>query len=226
MQACGIGGHGPDRATLATVQTTEQNAPEPPSPRAVLDALLEGNARLAGNAPTGPRRDPARRAALTSGQAPRAAVLGCADSRVPVELLLDQGFGDVFVIRNAGQILDRTVQASLEYAITQLGVSVVLVLGHESCGAVGAAVADLTGADPLPGAMPALVEGVRGHLDPEHPAEGAVERHVGATVAALLRDSELARAAVETGDLLVAGGVYGLEEARVRLLEDPGITGA
>lgn len=114
--------------------TTSQNAQD------VWEELLAGNTRFVEDKVTSPHRDTARRHEIVSGQAPIAAVLACSDSRVPVELLFDAGFGDIFVIRNAGGCVDSTVAASVEYAVDGLGVPLVVVLSHESCGAIGAAV--------------------------------------------------------------------------------------
>lgn len=102
--------------------------------------LKAGNERFATDAAVTPHRDPARRAELTQGQNPVAAVLACSDSRVPVELLFDAGFGDIFVIRTAGGCVDDAVAASVDFAVDALGVPLVVVLSHESCGAIGAAI--------------------------------------------------------------------------------------
>ena len=105
-----------------------------------LDQLQAGNQRFVAGASQHPHCSPARRAELTGGQSPFATVITCADSRVPVELLFDQGLGDVFVIRVAGNIADDAVLGSIEYASLHLGVNLVVVMGHQSCGAVNAAV--------------------------------------------------------------------------------------
>lgn len=194
------------------------NAPDPasrPTPSQALSSLLEGNQRFADGRPQRPHQDGEHRRALAEGQQPHAVVLACSDSRVSVEILLDQGFGDLFVVRTAGHVLDRSVVASVEFAVAQLGVSVALVLGHESCGAVAAAQRYLADGHDLPGAMPALVDGVRDHLDPEDPARDAVARHVRGTIADLLEDSALVRTAQADGLLTVAGGVYGLADGRI-----------
>lgn len=107
--------------------------------REVWADLLAGNERFAAGTATGPRRDPARRDELVSGQHPTAVVLACSDSRVPVELLFDAGLGDIFVVRTAGGCIDSAVAASVEYAVAGLGVPLVVSLSHESCGAIGAA---------------------------------------------------------------------------------------
>lgn len=136
-----------------------------------------------------------------------------------VEILLDQGFGDLFVVRTAGHVLDRSVMASVEFAVAQLGVSVALVLGHESCGAVAAAQRYLVDGHDLPGSMPALVEGVRDHLDATDPSRDAVARHVRGTIEELCTGSTLVRTAQDDGLLTVVGGVYGLEDGRITLVD-------
>lgn len=124
-----------DRSASAGPSTT----PDDRTPQSVLQQLLDGNDRFVQGKALRPHQDRDRLSSLTQGQAPKAVVLACSDSRVPVELLFDQGFGDVFVIRTAGEIVDMSVLASLEFAVEGLGVSLVVVLGHESCGAVKAA---------------------------------------------------------------------------------------
>lgn len=110
---------------------------EPDDPWARLAA---GNARFAAGLPGHPRQDPAYRRGLAAGQEPFACVLGCADSRVPPEILFDQGLGDLFTVRAVGEVLDDAVVGSIEYAVEHLGVRTVVVLGHSACGAVRAAI--------------------------------------------------------------------------------------
>ena len=106
-----------------------------------LQQLKDGNTRHAAAVHRHPHRDAVRRADLVSGQKPWAAILGCSDSRVPPEIVFDQGLGDLFVVRTAGHVCDATVTASLGYAVQHLRVSLVVVLGHCGCGAVNAAIA-------------------------------------------------------------------------------------
>ena len=106
------------------------------SPDAVLKALLVGNERFVAGTATHPHAGYARRSELAKGQHPVAAVVGCADSRVPPELLFDQGLGDLFVVRVAGNVAEPGVIGSVEYAAEHLGTPLVVVLGHEGCGAV------------------------------------------------------------------------------------------
>lgn len=107
-----------------------------------LKKLENGNARYAAYQMKHPNTDKKRRVALTKGQHPFAVIVTCSDSRVAPEIIFDQGLGDLFVIRNAGNVLDEHVMGSIEYAVHHLGVNLVLILGHEACGAVGAAMKD------------------------------------------------------------------------------------
>ncbi|WP_299036752.1 carbonic anhydrase [uncultured Pseudokineococcus sp.] len=183
-------------------------------------ALLGANARWAqGRSGADESRSPLRRAAFVGSQAPVAAVLGCSDSRVPVELVLDQGVGDLFVVRTAGHALDTTVLGSLEYAVGQLGVGLVVVLGHEGCGALAAAGAVLDGAPRPPGALGEVVDallpavrdarrrGARTPLEVTH-------HHAGAT-AQLLQRSALLGAAHERGAVEVVAASYSLSTGLV-----------
>ncbi len=111
------------------------------NPMQALHQLVVGNQRHAQGAHCHPHQGTQRRADLVAGQRPWAAVLGCSDSRVPPEIVFDQGLGDLFVVRTAGHVCDATVTASLGYAVHHLGVSLVVVLGHSRCGAVNAAIA-------------------------------------------------------------------------------------
>ncbi|MGT2424981.1 carbonic anhydrase [Amnibacterium kyonggiense] len=180
--------------------------------------LAEGNERFVADRPEHPRQDAHRRAELAGGQAPVAAVLGCSDSRVAAEVLFDQGLGDLFVIRNAGQVASPSVLASIEYAVAVLGVALVVVLAHDRCGAVQAAIDAEQPDAPL---LPPLIEA---HVDRIRPAVRSApstdpfavgESHLEATVAALLAQSELLAAAVADGSVDVVGANYRLAEGRV-----------
>lgn len=109
------------------------------TPQQAWDLMQQGNERFMAQQADHPRQDGERRGLGEHGQNPHAVVLACSDSRVPVEIVFDQGLGDVFVIRTAGEITDLSVLASLEFAVDSLGVPLVVVLGHEKCGAVAAA---------------------------------------------------------------------------------------
>ncbi|MDO5644435.1 MAG: carbonic anhydrase [Dermabacter sp.] len=194
-----------------------------------LRALEDGNARFVAGTPERPHQDAAYRASLAAGQHPFAVVFGCSDSRVSAELLFDQGFGDLFVIRTAGHVADDAVTASIEFAVDHLGVSALVVLGHEDCGAVGACVADIDGASPLPGRLPILIERIRPHLEAgavgstsdDHSAHvrAGVHAHVRCSVEDILRDSAIVRRAHAAGKLQVAGAVYSLASGEVTLTD-------
>jgi carbonic anhydrase len=131
-----------------------------------LERLLAGNARFVIGTPEHPRRDEARRAEQAGGQTPVAAVLSCSDSRVPPEIVFDQGIGDLFVVRIAGNTAaDDITLGSLEFAIAVLGCPLLLVLGHEECGAVKAAVDSVVHGKEVHGHLAALVRPIVGAVE-------------------------------------------------------------
>lgn len=145
--------------------------PSPASPDEALAALMEGNRRFVAGRPTAPHRDMARVREVAPKQTPFAAVLACADSRVPVEILFDQGFGDVFVCRAAGNIATPEIIGSLEFGTAVLGAQVLIVLGHTACGAVQAASGN--------GAVPGQISSLYAHIRPAvQRAGGNVERAI------------------------------------------------
>lgn len=188
-----------------------------------LERLIEGNRRYAEGRSVHPGRDPGRRAEVADGQDPFAVVVGCSDSRVPPEILFDQGVGDLFVIRTAGNILDEIGMGSVEYAVLHLGVRLVVVLGHSRCGAVGAA---LDGGKPggrLDSVIEALeetVSSVRGIALDEHDA--ASRRNVHVTVERLGNDEPSIRNLVEKEGLEIVGAYYDLDTGRVELTTGKG----
>jgi carbonic anhydrase len=180
---------------------------------AAFQELLEGNQRFATNRLTSVDHDlTILKAHTINKQEPFAAVLACADSRVPVELIFDQTIGHIFVTRVAGNIATPEIVASLEYAVAVLGVKVLLVLGHTSCGALKAAMEN----DPVPGQIPALyqylrqaVEQSRGNLD------SAIEDNAMNQAELLRTSSGVVRDAVSAGNLKVRAGIYDLETGYV-----------
>ena len=177
------------------------------TPAQAWQRLLEGNQRFAAGKSRAPHRSLDRVHELADHQNPFAAILSCSDSRVPVELVFDQGFGDLFVVRNAGNVAAPQEFASLEYGVGVLGAKVLLVLGHSSCGAVKAAISG----KPVPGQISVLYQ----HIRPAVDAGGSdVAKVVSANVrvqADLLKQSSTVIAElVNDGKLQVAGGVYDL----------------
>jgi carbonic anhydrase len=200
------------------------------TPVTAWKTLKEGNERFVAGRPEHPNQSVERRASLTAGQKPTAIVFGCADSRVAAELLLDQGLGDVFVVRTAGQAIDSAVLGSIEYAVTALDVPLIVVLGHTGCGAVKAAVGALDD-----GAIPAgfvrdVVERVApsilmGRRDGLSRVDEFEERHVRETVAQLMARSTAIAERVAAGTLAIAGVTYQLADGRAVLVDHVGDIG-
>lgn len=196
---------------------TSTRGPLSSDPRtAAWTRLQEGNRRwAAGSTDAAPARSPQRRADLLLGQNPFAMVLACADSRVPAELVFDQGLGDLFVVRTAGHAVDDTVLGSLEYAVAVLGVDLVVVLGHQGCGAVAATADAVNGATPPGGHIRGIVERLSPHVAAAHQA-GLHESldlsrwHAAATVDLLQQCSGVLRAAVFHGQVRVLAATYEL----------------
>jgi carbonic anhydrase len=195
--------------------------------------MLAGNKRFVDGAPAHPRQDIDRRKDLVVAQDPRAALFGCSDSRLAAEIIFDKGLGDLFVVRNAGQIISDSVVASLEYAVAILKVPLIIVLGHDNCGAVNGAISmlgpDATQLPPHIGNLvaritPAIrrVAGAAGQFAPDgtlNPADvdgSAVGReHLRATIAEMLESSELIGAAIADGNLAIVGANYRLDQGVV-----------
>jgi carbonic anhydrase len=187
------------------------------TPAEGLARLRAGNQRFTAGAPQAPQRDLEHLRALASpDQAPFAAVLGCADSRMPVELIYDQGFGDLFVVRVAGSIANSVEIASLEYGTEILGASVLVVLGHTFCGAVRAA---LAGGD-VPGQISTLYQHIAPALDRERmDLDAAVTANVRHQARKLISGSTVIAKRSSAGKLVVVGGVFDLRTGVVRSVE-------
>ena len=174
-----------------------------------LERLLEGNQRFTNGAPEAPRRDGRRRAEQAESQTPFAVVLGCADSRVPPEILFDQGIGDLFVVRVAGNIaVDEVTLGSIEFGVAILGCPLLLVLGHEKCGAVRAAVDAAADGEPGGGHLGALVDAVLPAVTGDD-VDAAVRANVRRQVALLKETFPQAE---------IAGARYALESGHVELV--------
>jgi carbonic anhydrase len=201
-----------------------------PKPDDVLKQLIAGNARFASGQAHSPRRSPADFRAVADGQYPVAVVVACADSRVSPELLFDMGVGDLFVIRVAGNVVDGagvTVKGSIEYAIAELNVPLVVVLGHTSCGAVKAAVKHIDQKDSLPGGINGLVELIKPAVakvqgQPGDIYDNATRENVRIGVEKLKNLQPILAPRVAAGSVKVVGGVYDLRTGKVVLLpSDP-----
>ena len=188
-----------------------------------LERLREGNRRFVSGATTHSATiDPASRAELVGGQTPFAIILACADSRVPVQLVFDEGPGDLFIIRVAGNIATPTQIGSIEYAVTQLGAELVVVLGHSGCGAVAAALESLGGDAPAPSAnLEAIMEEIRPALEGLGDAslDDAVLANVERSIDRLRKGSPILAQLVENRDLTVTGATYALETGAVTFID-------
>lgn len=193
------------------------------SPQVALERLLQGNARYVAGRST--QRDfSVGRVARTTGQRPFAAILSCADSRIAPELVFDQGPGDLFVVRLAGNFVNEDALASMEYAVKFLGVPLMVVLGHSNCGAVAAAIKVVQERATLPGHLPGLVEAIRPAVEsasrrqPEHLLQAATEQNVRLSVARLATAQPILAERVAGEGVRVVGGVYELSNGKVSLV--------
>ncbi len=183
-----------------------------------LARLIRGHARYLAGESTNPHRSAGRRKEVSEGQNPFAAILGCSDSRVSPAVVFDQGLGDIFVIRTAGHILDRAVLASLEFAVDQLGVSLILLLAHSECGAVRAAVqshAHPSGYREVPGNLRHLVETIWPAIEvvrdqPGDIVENAVREHAWRIARQLDRGESYLASLISRQKTMVAVGYYDL----------------
>jgi carbonic anhydrase len=184
-----------------------------------LQRLLAGNQRFAVMRQQHPRQNTLQRQILTEGQSPFAAVLSCSDSRVPSEIIFDQGLGDLFIVRTAGHVVNDLVLASLEYAVYALSVPLIVVMGHAQCGAVTAAMQPQA----LPGHLSLLVEHLRPALqtvDPDaaDPIDQAVRHNARYAAAQIAADSPVLAEALATDRLGIVAACYDLATSRVRVL--------
>jgi carbonic anhydrase len=194
------------------------------TPDEALARLLEGNRRFVADDPLRPDIGNHRRHELAVGQAPFAAILGCADSRVAPETLFGAGLGEIFTTRVAGNTLAPAILGSLEYSVAVLGAPLILVLGHERCGAVVAAVEVAERATVLPGSLTPMIEpilpavaAVRGR--PGDLVDNAVKEHARRTAARLRTGEPSLAGAIRDGKLKVAAGYYDLDDGKVDILE-------
>lgn len=190
-----------------------------------LKQLLGGNKRFVSGHSRGPNRTSARRAELAKAQHPIAVIVSCSDSRVPPELLFDQGFGDVFVVRTAGNIVDSIALGSIEYAVDHLGTKLVVVLGHERCGAVTAA---LQGGE-APGNIKSVVDTIKPAVEKgksRHTGHGelldtCIRSNVKQVAEKIRTTAPILSEKVEDGMLKVVGAYYDLDTGQVDMTYMP-----
>ncbi|MER6138762.1 carbonic anhydrase [Streptomyces sparsogenes] len=193
----------------------------PSTPREAFDLLLAGNRRFAAGTPRHPNQDAARRADLTSAQRPFAVLLGCSDSRLAAEIIFDQGLGDLFVVRTAGHAAGPEVLGSIEYGVSVLDCPLVVVLGHDACGAVGAARAAVADGTPGRGYLRDVIERVTPSVLAAQAAgvsedEDFIATHVRLTVDFLMDRSRELADQVDAGRTAVVGLSYRLADGSAR----------
>lgn len=204
------------------------NFNESVSPEEAIQRLLQGNARFTEREHT--LADAGWRPGLAKGQKPFAVILGCSDSRAPAELVFDQGLGDLFVIRIAGNIVAPSGIGSVEYAISQLGTRLVVVMGHTHCGAVQATLNGIQqGEKDDSRHIRSITDRIRPHvqelalagLPQESLMKAAVKANVRASVAHLRNASSVIEDYGRSGTVAIAGAVYDLDSGRVEFIENP-----
>lgn len=196
---------------------TTQKDPEPVSPDAALKRLLDGNKRFVQQKRQYPNQSKTRLQEVATAQHPFSTLLSCADSRVPAEIIFDEGIGDLFDIRIAGNIVTPEVLGSIEYSAAVLGTPLIMVLGHERCGAVTAAVQD----EPLPGKIGTFVKAIKPAMATVKGTGDLVENVVVANVqyqVEMLKDSEVLAQLMLENKLKVVGGRYDLDTGAVTII--------
>lgn len=191
----------------------------PSAAQAAWRRLAEGNARFVSGQTQHPGQDALRRSAVAQTQSPFAVVLTCADSRVAPEIYFDQGIGDLFVIRNAGNILNDHVIGSIEYAILQLNVPLIVVVGHERCGAISATLTDR----PAPGHIGSIVEAIRPVVANAKDKDGdllenAIKENARSVQRKLEQSEPILNERVKTGTLRVLSARYDLDTGKVEMI--------
>lgn len=204
---------GAPRSLLAAEAGAEARYfPEVQTPDEAIQRLMEGNKRFVAGNIQAPNRNMARLREVAGGQRPFAAFLGCADSRVPVEIVFDQGFGDIFVTRIAGNVADPAIIGSLEFGTEVLGAQVLYVLGHTKCGAVSATMAG----NEVPGQISTLYQHLRrAAKESGGDVNRAIARNVEVQAEILKEASPVIARRVKAGTLVIAGGVYDLDTGTV-----------
>ncbi|OPY80294.1 MAG: Carbonic anhydrase [Syntrophorhabdus sp. PtaU1.Bin153] len=184
-----------------------------------LEKLIEGNKRYVAGRPLHPHQDPDRRRDVVQGQQPFAVILGCSDSRIPPEIIFDQGLGDIFVIRVAGNVVDDIALGSIEYAVDHLGTKLVVVLGHGKCGAVSATVQGGEAHGHVASIVKAIAPAVeRAKEKPGDLLDNAIKAN-----AAIVRDHikssrPLLAEAVNEGNISVIGAYYDIRSGEVEII--------
>jgi len=200
----------------SAAETPVKNADE------ALLRLMEGNQRYAANKSTDLNESPSRRTQLAAGQNPFATIFSCVDSRVPPELVFDRGLGDLFIVRTAGEVTDHAVLGSLQYGVAELKIPLLMVLGHEKCGAVKATIEAVESNTKAPDEIEWLVDGIRPAVEKTHGQPGdALDNAVRANVLLVverLKSTAILAEALQKGDLKIIGARYDLDTGLVEVI--------
>ncbi|MFK0074167.1 carbonic anhydrase [Arthrobacter woluwensis] len=197
------------------------------TPQQAWQKLVEGNARFVSGTSSHPNQDASRRSSLVNAQNPFTLIFGCSDSRLAAEIIFDLGLGDAFVIRTAGQVMDDAVLGTLEYGVDVLGIPLIVVLGHDNCGAVTATKEAVDSGDMPGGYIRNLVERITPSVlnslrHGDHEVNDMVVEHTRQTAERLVERSPSIKAAVDSGRTAVVGMAYRLEEGRADLVSGVG----
>lgn len=193
----------------------ETSSCEPPeiTPEKALETLMLGNQRFMEHKQKHPNQNRERMKEVTAGQKPFAAILGCADSRVPTEIIFDQGLGDIFVVRNAGNIVTTEEMGSLEFGVLELGIKTIMILGHQKCGAIKAT---LEG-NAVPGQIGSIIDAIKPAIKGKPTWEEAVIANVKLEIKRL-KSSPVISKLITDKKLNVVGGFYELETGEVKII--------
>jgi carbonic anhydrase len=221
MKVSGMAALGLGLAACAPTVASVQEGPVSNADEA-LQRLADGNKRYAANKSIDLNESASRRVELVKGQNPFATIFCCVDSRVPPELVFDRGLGDLFIVRTAGHVIDNAVLGSLQYGVAELKIPVLMVMGHEKCGAVKATVEAVENNAKAEAEINWLVEGIRPAVEKVHGQAGdeldnAVRANVELTVARL-KGAAILGEAVQKGTLKIVGARYDLDTGMVEII--------
>jgi len=202
------------------LNSTQAAEPSNVSAEEAIERLKVGNERFAAGKATHDHQQPDRRDEVAKAQKPFAIIVCCSDSRVGPEIVFDQGLGDIFVLRTAGNVIDDVGQGTIEYAVEHFGTQLIVVLGHSQCGAVSAAV---SGGE-IHGHVRAVVEAIKPAVEkvkglPGDPVQNAVWANVREDVKQLESDSPVLSDRIKAGKLKIVGACYGLDSGQVKRVE-------
>jgi Carbonic anhydrase len=191
------------------------------APAEAISKLKEGNSRYTGGNLQHPGQTTERRIELAKTQHPYAAIVCCSDSRVPPEVVFDQGLGDLFIVRVAGNVINDEGLGSLEYTVDHLGTRLILVLGHQRCGAVDAARETIAAKVKAPGHIQSLVTAIKPAVEAtaKEDLDATIKSNVQNVVQALRSSTPILKAKVDSGEIQVIGGYYSLDTGAVTFLE-------